>query len=368
VAQKRGFNFSLARHYDKAIAVIVLIVLLVSLFVLARSAADSKERKRSYEDGVTNMRPRNPVLAPQSTDSYEMALRSLHHPETLRTSTNDVGLFVPQRRVWCVDCMYPIRFSAAECPFCHAKQPAETNTNAVDPRTRDSEGKGIPDWWRVKYFNHPLAMAEDRSRAEDDVDDDGFTNLQEFQSGTNPRDTKDHPDLTNILRFKEITTRPYPFVLMGANTMPDGTLRLAFNMKGGPESGRMFFVKKDEGIGKTGLIYSNCIQKSERVLDSHVGVPMTVNRYEAYLFRPTDGKTFVLRDNEAHAAMEQEIVLTLTTGEKITEYRVSAGGILELEGQKYKAAVNLGVDDKPVSVVLENILTGKKSTVSTGQL
>ena len=362
MAQKRGFNFSLARHYDKAIAVVVLVALLISLFVLARSAADSKERKRSYEVGVATMRPRYPVLTPQPVETYEMALRNLYHPEMVRSSTNDVGLFVPQRRVWCVDCLYPIQYSATVCPYCHAKQPADTSV-AVDPHTRDSEGKGIPDWWRVKYFNHPFAMADDRSRAEDDADEDGFTNLQEFQAETSPRDSKSHPDQTNLLRFKAVTSRPYPFIFTGASQLPDGSLQLTVNMRA-PEAGRMYFAKKGDFVGKTGLIYSNCTSKTERVQDPKIG-PHDKRSFEAVFFRPADGKTFQLRDNDAGAAMEQEVVLTLTIGNKTTEHHVAAGGILELDGQKYKVDVNL-VDEKAVSIVLENVLTGRKSTVSTG--
>ena len=175
------------------------------------------------------------------------------------------------------------------------------------------------------------------------------------------------PELTALLCYKDFTPHPFPFVFMSANKMPDGSLQLTFNMKG-PEAGRMYFVKRGEAIGRTGLIYSNCVQKSERELDPKMGVAITVDHYDATVFRPADGKIFKLRDNENHAVMEQEIVMTLTIGSKTTEYRVSAGGILELDGQKYKVDVNLGVDGKPVSVVLENVLTGRKSTVSTGSL
>lgn len=358
MAQKRGFNFSLARHYDKAFAVVVLVALLISLFVLARSAADSREQKRRYEEGVNSMTPKYPKLSPQSTETYESAVRSLRRPPSVRASTNETGLFIPQRRVWCVDCMYPIPFNASKCPFCHAPQPTggvTTNLNI------DSEGKGIPDKWRVQYFNHPDARAEDRSRADDDADDDGFANLQEFNAGTNPRDPKDHPELIKLLRFKELTTRPYPFVFMSATKMPDDTLQLTFNMKSGD---RTYFAKKGEEIGKTGLMYSNCVQKNERVMTA--AGPVNQDQYEVSLFRLLDGKTFVLRNNEPRAVMEQEIVLLLVIGAKSTEYRVSVGGILELDGRKYKVGINLGVDDKPTSVVLEDILTGRKSPISTG--
>ncbi|MFZ4395506.1 MAG: hypothetical protein ACOYOU_07750 [Kiritimatiellia bacterium] len=363
MAQKRGFNFSLARHYDKAIAVVVLIVLLVSLFMLARSAAESRERKRNYEEGMRRMRPLHANLGPRSTTPYESALWSLRHPQAVRIATNEVGLFTPQSRVWCVDCLYPILFAAPECPFCHAKQPKDYEPQVSGEH--DSEGKGVPDAWRKKYFGHSFAMTEDLSRAEDDADGDGFRNQQEYQEGTNPRDTNDHPDQMTLLRFKELSVRKFPFVLQGANTMPDG-LRPSFMMKDGDRR-TLSTIKKGELIGKTGLVYSNCTKTVERLNDPKIG-PYNKDCYEVQLFRTSDGKMFSLRDNDPAAAMEQEIILTLTIGDKTTEFRVCAGNQLDLGGQKYKVGVNLVVDGNPASVVLENIHTGKKTTVTIGSL
>jgi hypothetical protein len=52
----------------------------------------------------------------------------------------------------------------------------------------DSDGDGIPDWWMIKYFGHATGQAGDFSRAQDDADGDGMTNLQEFLTGTDPTD------------------------------------------------------------------------------------------------------------------------------------------------------------------------------------
>jgi hypothetical protein len=52
----------------------------------------------------------------------------------------------------------------------------------------DADADGIPDWWMQKYFGHSSGQAADRSRAGDDADGDGFTNLQEWSAHTNPRD------------------------------------------------------------------------------------------------------------------------------------------------------------------------------------
>ena len=52
----------------------------------------------------------------------------------------------------------------------------------------DSDGDGIPDLWMMHYFGHSTGQAGDLSRAQDDADGDGMSNLQEFLAGTDPTD------------------------------------------------------------------------------------------------------------------------------------------------------------------------------------
>jgi hypothetical protein len=52
----------------------------------------------------------------------------------------------------------------------------------------DSDADGIPDWWELAYFGHATGQAADASRAGDDADGDGASNLAEYLAGTNPLD------------------------------------------------------------------------------------------------------------------------------------------------------------------------------------
>ena len=61
----------------------------------------------------------------------------------------------------------------------------------------DSDGDGIPDAWMWTFFGHPTAQAADHSRATDDADGDGVSNMAEFLAGTNP---------TNALSFLHFTS------------------------------------------------------------------------------------------------------------------------------------------------------------------
>jgi Tol biopolymer transport system component len=50
----------------------------------------------------------------------------------------------------------------------------------------DTDDDGIPDAWTLQYFGHATGQAGDQSRAQDDADGDGMTNLQEFMMSTDP--------------------------------------------------------------------------------------------------------------------------------------------------------------------------------------
>ncbi len=52
-----------------------------------------------------------------------------------------------------------------------------------------------------------------------DPDGDGFTNLEEFNKGTDPKDPKSHPPITDHLYFKERTQNNYILVLQ-SSSMP----------------------------------------------------------------------------------------------------------------------------------------------------
>jgi glycosidase len=58
-----------------------------------------------------------------------------------------------------------------------------------------SDTDGIPDWWRLAYFGHPLGMASDKSRGSDDADGNGISNLTKYLNGANPLNPETGPTL-----------------------------------------------------------------------------------------------------------------------------------------------------------------------------
>ena len=71
----------------------------------------------------------------------------------------------------------------------------------------DTDGDGLPDSWLLEHFGHATALASDRSRAQDDADNDGMSNLGEYLSGTDPLDTNSSLKL-HVLTRSPWTGRP----------------------------------------------------------------------------------------------------------------------------------------------------------------
>ncbi len=64
--------------------------------------------------------------------------------------------------------------------------------DGINPISGDSDNDGLPDAWEIDNFTNPL----DNSDAWIDMDNDGLTNWQEFQAGTDPRNQDtDHDGL-----------------------------------------------------------------------------------------------------------------------------------------------------------------------------
>jgi hypothetical protein len=78
-------------------------------------------------------------------------------------------------------------------------------------RSADLNGNGLPDDWEQAYFGGTTAVPGQ------DTDGDGFTNLEEFETGTNPADPSDAPGITAtepsgsdvIIRFKTVPGKSY---------------------------------------------------------------------------------------------------------------------------------------------------------------
>jgi len=111
----------------------------------------------------------------------------------------------------------------------HVIADVETNNNTTAFAANlwiDSDGDGIPDWWMIRYFGHPTGVASDNSRAQDEADGDGASNLAEYLAGTDPN---------NVNSFLAVQT-----VATGNLTGTNGWVQITW----GSQSNRLYEIQR----------------------------------------------------------------------------------------------------------------------------
>ncbi len=101
----------------------------------------------------------------------------------------------------------------------------------TDPKEQtsspDTDGDGLPDGWEVKYFRiggESLSEVILKQGAGDDPDLDGYSNLMEFNRGTDPVSAASSPFALAYWRFEEQTSGVVPYGNDTGGNQPDVVL------------------------------------------------------------------------------------------------------------------------------------------------
>jgi erythromycin esterase len=79
--------------------------------------------------------------------------------------------------------------AAVGLPFRFPNEWLDTDGDGIGNNAdTDDDNDGMPDTWEVEYNLNPLL-----DDADDDADGDGFSNIQEYEEGTDPQDARSHP-------------------------------------------------------------------------------------------------------------------------------------------------------------------------------
>lgn len=229
---------AVAEHYDRLIVFAVLLALFASLTHLTVRKLDLDQKSKAFEEQVKGLKPRHPVMAPVSSEPFNLAMAEVKDPFRIPVWSNAV--FGPEKRIRCFECMKPIPFDVQKCPFCSAAIVAPP-----PPPSSDEDQDGINDDWERKYGLNP----RDKADALLDPDQDGFINMEEFRGDTNPNDSESHPDFACKVKVEKTYRVPFKLRFKSHMKGGDGTRTFMLNTV---DNGRTYPVKIGGKIGEKG--------------------------------------------------------------------------------------------------------------------
>lgn len=348
VTNKFRANMPLMRHYDKVVVVVALIVLLISLAWLITAGGSQKESLKRYMDDVEALKPTKSDLAAIDMELYNKALTSVLNPMKLvEGDERKPSFLLPERRLFCVNsaCKKPVSADAPHCWACGQKQP-----KIGEPGDDD-----VKDGVSVKWLRD-MGLPPDTDVAAD-MDEDGFTVLEEYKFKTNPKDKSSHPPFAEKLVLKEIKSVRLPLVFSGINIMPDKAKLLAFNWTG--KLPRTYWVRENEAIGDTGYTAGTVTVKSEK-RDNPLtpGKTKRVDTSTVVIKRKADGKEIILQVNETEKNTDVEATLDFVIDE--LELKLVENQEFKLREETYRV---LSIDMANNTVKVENTISGKQKVV-----
>ena len=166
-------------NFKKQHAAIILIILF-TVFSLTFIGKHRKAQKVS-EHHIIKIEPVGQVNPDGEIEYYKEYFEINREPVEIVTDITQYpkdDSDPEHKKITCVICEKKIPASSVFCPFCGERQ-----------IVADSDSDGMPDDWELEFGFDP----EDDSDAEEDADNDGFSNREEYLHSTNPLDPDDNP-------------------------------------------------------------------------------------------------------------------------------------------------------------------------------
>lgn len=347
----KGIGSWLTSHYDKIIALIVFLGLVVSLLYLAVQVGLIQRSDEAFKDKYEGLSPKHPEAEEVSPDNFEKAVDQIRNPFVFSDWKKD--LLVPEARVWCIDCQSPISIEAKKCPFCGKDQPR------IDEFDVDFDG--IKDEHEKLLGLNP----NDKTDVMGDKDGDGFSNIDEYRyyvhKGMDIKGVIDkavYPPIEPFLFIDKSKGDPRnpglhadPFHLLFKSYMKWGErMRFQLNTR---EGGNTHFVFRDEEV--EGFIVVGFDKKFEAPPN-----PGGIKKEVSTLTLKRGSRTIKLKIGREEEYDEYVAFMVFKLDDKT--YEVSMGDVFELRpGKKYEV-ISI-VDTPEPRIVIQRLTDRKKFTV-----
>ena len=363
----QGKSNFFADHYDWLVVGLGVLALLAGGGYFAMQLSiDAEADAAAAVQRVERMKPQETGVKPVEMTELDSAVKQVKAPDTLvEIDPIKASYLASEWRVKCKKCGKAIQGDIKLCEKCPACGEAQEKPVEV---VLDADNDGLPDEWEKKFGFNPA----DPSDAAKDFDNDGFTNLEEFEAKTDPVDRKDHPDYLDSLKIQlPLKETTLPFVFRRADKIPAG-YRLTFfdstseSAVDKRKKGANVTAVIGEEIGKTGFVVKGYTPKSEKRERKGMAGKVEVDVSEAVVERVKDKKcvTLVVQPKGLkYAAVDVQATLVYERN-GVRNFEVVPGSELDLNGKKYvvKAVVQKG---KKAEVTIADAVTQKERILAS---
>jgi hypothetical protein len=276
------------RTYDRLLALLVLLALLLSLVMLATQAQGLRMKQAAFDLGQRQLTPTHETAQEAGRDLFESAVQALNAPFQIAAWPR--RLLVPEQRLKCVNCERPIPYEAKVCPFCQKEQPDDQGP------VLDKDHDGMLDTWEEKYRFNPL----DPDDAKGDADQDGFTNKEEFEFKTDPRNAADHPPALAKVVVEHIKPISFRLIFKGVNRLSDKDL-FQVNLRSGAKTWWVSMGDEVEGFKVIDYVEKSAdgpvltLQRGDKRIPLLKGKEVPRNEYEVTMCYTVDNTKIVTR-------------------------------------------------------------------------
>ncbi len=335
------------KHYDRSIALVVLLGLASTIVVLVTQIGLMRQRQADFAGWMRGLRPANERVAQVEPDAFAQAMAALEQPPQLpEVEGDDDWMFVPQSRFSCSECGHPVPEGAEDCPFCGAP------VTPPEPATVDHDEDGMPTNWEAQYG----LDSADPTDAEEDRDGDGFTNLEEYQYATDPTDAESHPDLLAWLVVDRVEGRRFGLQFR-SRVRTQGGYRFGINYMLPSGETKTDFVEIGESV--TGFELESY---TERRVASDTGLG-TVDRSELTIVAPTGQRIVLVKDQPVlHVELTAHLRVEREAEQHQMEAAVRKDKAFSLQGTEYEV---IEIDAEAKRVILKGVSGGEPYVVTT---
>ncbi len=356
-------------HWDWLVAVAGLAALGGAVALLLPALQNSPDSAVADCEGeLASIKPAHEGVAAVEVAVLDRALKLVNEPPALAEVDGKLASFLgSERRISCragegknpkLACSRPIPAHLTKCPFCKMEQPALVKIEV------DSDRDGLPNDWEVKYgFNK-----DDPRDAAQDADKDGFTNLEEFTAGTDPKDAKSHPDYMDFLALDGSLRQTFlPFYFKQANpvgkshrlTFQRLDVKSKFDVTLTAMVGEA--IKSGDGKYSVGYTAKNYVVKDVEV-PAYKGSKMMKKIKVGFVeVVRKDGKTLTLREGVRRIPVESQATIVFNR-EGGKTFNVHAGSEFEIHGVKYRV-ISLQTKNSKAAVTIQDLVTKKQKII-----